>query len=231
MILMIQPSGYPTQTIPKVLITYPSKSVLGDRVQSPMPDPLPSLSPTSPHTPPPPTHPPPIYRAIFTEHKYHHITSQLKNLSGTDPYPQRTASKPLRIWSSFYCPFWFLCLYAVDHSIINQLQLYCNMNVKLMLISTYHFMGPYIRILYALFSKNPACLKIIHVQKPVKHLHSEGFPNHSSLHSLRCYHYTEHMLPYLSVSLSSQLHCRLLECRDGISVFFTSPVLNSAPDP
>lgn len=91
-----------------------------------------------------------------------------------------------------------------------------------MLILIYYFTSSYISILYARFSsqKTLACLiMIICLQKSVKHLHCEGFPNPSRLYCLCRYHYIEHMLLYLSVCLSSQLSCKLLECRDGYLIF------------
>lgn len=63
-------------------------------------------------------------------------------------------------------------------------------------------MGPCISILSSFFSswKTLAFVKVvIRLQKSVKHLHSEGFPNPSSLRSLCCYHSIEQKPLYLYI--------------------------------
>lgn len=187
-------------------IAYPSRSVLGDRVQSAKPDSITSLSPTSSHASPPAIPPSTwpqsnLYRTRILPHYFPAYESFSIDPQNTEQPPRQLEYGPL-------CTvlFWLLYVYTLDYSTVNHLQLYANIN---MLILKYYFMGTYISILYALFSswKTLACLKIITVFiftslwniSILKASHTTPVRTHVP----RCSHHTKQLMLHLSVCLSS----------------------------
>lgn len=92
------------------------------------------------------------------------------------------------------------------------------------LISSLWLLWTWVHIIagYMHFSwKTLACLKIItYLQKSVKYLHSQSFPNYPPLHSLRSLLLSSHLTLFMYICICVfPLYHRLLECRDNYLIF------------